>query len=268
MPRKIPKTLTDAPSQSLWRDGRRFMATALRVRYSKKKTRHTSGGPATHKGSKCQKCRRRLGLLWSLDLADPVIPDFVREGFAPAGRLPFYVCWQCMAASYAVQSDAQIRCFPFDSYDNTVEEDESPFDEDIPQESPLQAIELERIPTTIDALLCLSDEIEIADLDGSALRALGQYLGGNVNSGWDLVLSQVGGRPMIYQRRRDLVCPNGKCPAHKLEAPYGQSQRRYLMKDLAVVHETEDPHLNQICFQMVYYICRVCFSIRAEYRCA
>lgn len=161
----------------------------------------------------------------------------------------------------------QIRCFPFDSHDNALEEDESPFGDEIPQESPLQAIELERMPTTIDALLCLSDEIPYDDLDEAAQRALGKYLGGKVSSGWDLVLSQVGGRPMIYQRRRDIPCPNGKCPASKLEVPYGESERRYLMKDLAVVHDTEDPHLDQICFQIVYSICRVCFSIRAEYRC-
>ena len=267
MPRKIPKDLFSADSEPLWRDGTRFVAEPLRVRPCRKKTGHTRGGPATHKGSKCPNCRKQLILLWSLDLSDPLLPDYVRNGFSPAVRLPFYFCWQCMAASYSVSSDSQIRCFPFDSSDDRLEEDETPFGEEAPREAPLQPIELERLPTTIDALLTLSGDIGYSHLDEPAQRTLRKYYGQKIDWHPDLAISQVGGLPLIYQGRRDIPCPNKKCPASKLEHPYGEFVRPYLMKDLAVVHYADDPYLEQVYFQFAYVICRVCFSLRAYYRC-
>ena len=157
MARQISRSLIEVKLPRLWRSSRRFIATGMRLVNKKSgKTSHFTGGPASHKGSKCPNCKKKLTLLWDVDLNDERIPDDVREGFSPANRLPFYICWKCVAASYRILSNDRMSCFEFDVYTESLEEDETPF-RNSPEELPRRKIFFERIPSTIDALLSLED---------------------------------------------------------------------------------------------------------------
>jgi hypothetical protein len=204
-------------------------------------------------------------LLWDLDLADPMVADQVRNGFAPAKRLPLYICWQCLATSYTVLSDDRVKCFEFDQHTDGLSEGESPFEE-AANELPQRNIAFERIPSMLDALLSLEECIGLEALDAAARRALNEFYGREVTSTWDLPFSQFGGQPLVYQRRSNRACPNPKCPASRLEHPYGEMEIPFLMKELAVIHHDNEPVLAEHCFQVRYVACALCFSIRGEYR--
>lgn len=206
-------------------------------------------------------------MLWSLDLRDRLFPEYVRDGFAPSSRLPFYICWQCVAVSYSVSSDTRMTCFPLDSSSEALKANETPFS-DWPLELERRWIRLERVPSTIDGLLSLADAVGYEQLDRAAKAALKKYIGRELQTDWDLPLSQFGGQPLPYQEHKSMVCPNKKCPASKLEHPYGELQRMYLMKEMALIHWEDEPALAKHCFQLLYSVCGVCFSMRAEYRCS
>jgi hypothetical protein len=265
MSHKLPKSVYDAKIESLWRHSRRFIAYGLRMKSSPKAIRHYTGGAAPHKGNKCPQCKKCLTLLWDLDLHDELIPDYVNRGFSPAQRLPLYVCWQCLAASYAVLSDRQIKCFPFDLHTEYLQKDETPFRADL-VEIPRRPIAFDSIPSTVDAILSLADMIGHDALDKSARKTLNTYFGKRTEP-WDYPMSQFGGQPLVYQDHQNKVCPNPKCPANKLSHPYADSEIAYLMKEMALIHWTDEPVLEEHCFQLLYSICGICFSIRAEYRC-
>jgi hypothetical protein len=266
MAKRLPSSLYDIKFPQLWRSSHQLMANGWRL-ISKRsiKSRHFTGGPSLHTGATCSKCRKRLTLLWDLDLKDPLFPDEVREGFAPASRLPFYICWQCVAASYRVTANDGIKCFK--DLVETLEEDETPF-QDSPRELPRRAIGFEAIPSTILGLLLLEGNIGLDAMDKPARQAINDYYETTITSTWDLPFSQLGGQPLIYQGHRSAVCPNPKCPASRLEHPYGEYETRFLMKEMAVVHHDHEPELAKHCFQLLYYVCGICFSMRAEYRCS
>ena len=268
MPRKIPKSLFDADFRWLWRSSRRFIAKPLQVTSTTRKSNHFCGGPPPHKGSKCPKCKKQLTLLWDLDLNDELIPDYVREGFSPATRLPLYICWQCLAASYVVLSETRINCFPFvDSQVDYLQENESPF-QDSPEEVERRPISLSRIPSTIEALLSLSDVVGFDEFDKPAQTTLKQFFKTKIRSDGDLPISQFGGSPLVNQGHGNNVCPNLKCPASTLNHPYGEMTAMFLMKELALIHWKDEPALTQHCIQLLYSVCGICFSLQAEYRCS
>src|SRR5262245_4744356 len=232
MPKQIAGSIFDAEYIRLWQKSSRFATRGTRViRTESANPRHFSGGTASHQGSKCRKCRKPLALLWNLDLRDGVIPDYAREGFAPADRLPFYVCWQCMAASYRVLSNDAIECFKLDRHSDLLGEDESPYEE-APHELPRNELTFKPIPYTIDALLSLEYIVGLENLDPAARKIIDEYYGREIRSTWDLPFSQFGGEPLVCQGRRQQVCPNRACPASRLRHPYGESQIPYLMKEL------------------------------------
>jgi hypothetical protein len=145
--------------------------------------------------------------------------------------------------------------------------DESPF-QDAPIQLPQRKIAFEQIPSILEALLLLEEIVGLETLDAPARAAINDFYGEEIASTWSLPFSQFGGQPLLYQRRRNLVCPNAKCPASKLEHPYGEMELPYLMKELAVIHYDNEPILAKHCFQLRYVVCGICFSIRAEYRCS
>jgi hypothetical protein len=268
MAKPIPKSLYDADFYPLWRYTRRFVGVGNRlVPNDGDEAGHLTGGPSPHKGSKCLQCKRPLTLLWDLDLTDPMFPDYVREGFSPATRCPFYICWQCLTASYSVTADDRLQCFPFDGCTEYQMPGESPF-EDSPVALPQRKIAWERIPSTIEALLTLGDCVGLDALDAPARGTIDAYYKRSMTSGWDLPFSQFGGQPLFYQGHSNRVCPNPKCPADQLEHPYGEMDVPYLMKEMAVIHHDNEPERAKHYFQLLYYICGICFSMRAEYRCS
>ena len=119
MPRKLPKSVFDAQRSDAWDDpwnsgSRRFMHNALRISEGRNTTTHIAGGESNRTGNRCLECKKTLTLLWDLNLRDKSFPDYVREGFAPATRLPFCICWQCCVASYNIPTDRKIVCIKFD----------------------------------------------------------------------------------------------------------------------------------------------------------
>ncbi len=160
-----------------------------------------------------------------------------------------------------------MKCFPFDCHTEYLREDETPF-QDTPAEIQRRPIAFERIPSTIDAILSLADTIGHDALDKSAQRVINDYFGTRIRSEWDLPISQFGGQPLAYQSHKNMVCPNPKCPASRLEDPYGETQAEFLMKEMALVHWKDEPVLEEHCFQLLYFVCCTCFSLRADYRCS
>jgi hypothetical protein len=265
MTRKIAKNLYLSKIPMLWRLGPRFFARPVRVRFSKRAGMHFSGGPSPHRGNRCPKCNRRMTLLWDIDLGDTLIPEFVREGFAPATRLPFYTCWQCVTASYAVLSDTNIRTFEFDNQTDFLRAGETPFD-DAPDEMTRQPIALKRIPTTIDALLSLAKSLGVDEIDSAGMTALREYFDEEDVFDWNLSISQIGGSTSAKSGFSSLTCPNPKCPANSLKYPFGEHDQPYLMKDLALIHWDGHPILGPHCFEISYSVCGICFSIRSQCR--
>lgn len=269
MTRTLPESLQDVEPYGLWTMNRRFLPMAYRVSQSESKGSHFGGGKVRHDGARCAGCDHILTLLWDLDLTDNTLPRYARRAFEPATRIPLYVCWNCAASTYCVVSDQQIECFPFDEYSECLGKDESPF-VDAPIELDSWFLGFERVPTTVDAVLSLSNVIGLAVLDSAARGQINEFYRQEMDDVWDLPFSQLGGEPMFYQRRRDRVCPNLKCPASKLTPPYGVDDfyGNFLMKELALIHWKDTPILEEHCFQMLYYVCAICASIRGEYRCS
>lgn len=253
---------------SIWKT-RRLMANAYRVQSGVAASRHYNGGPLPHQGGTCPQCQKQLTLLWDLDLSDPLVPKDVRKGFAPATRFPLLICWQCLAVSYQVESDQRLKCFPFDWQTEFCNADESPF-VDSPAILPRKPISLTRVPSQIDGLLSLYDVVGVDELDEEAKQILRAYHGRPMKWGWDVMQSQVGGQPLYYQGRSDLICPNPDCLGNRMTYPYVDGEKGFLMKELAVIHHDDPetlPMLDEEFFQLLYSVCVLCFSVRVEYRC-
>ena len=266
---KLPNSLSEVRFPLLWQDGRRLTAHALCIKYQEGGSSHFSGGQASHKGSRCPQCKNKLTLLWDLDLNDELIPDFVRQGFAPATRLPFYICWQCVGAAYSISSDSRLKCYPFTRTMDTLGEGESPFC-DSPSELERRSVSLERIPTAVEALLNLADNVGFDGFDKPAQSILMKYLKQYKNkyASWDdLSISQFGGQWHEYQSHGNMVCPNPKCPASKLECSVLESDAQYWMKEMALIDWRDEPVLAEHYFLLLYYVCGVCFSVSAHYSC-
>lgn len=262
--KRIPKLLKDAEFEPLWRETSQFSEYGLRlVPKRSRKTSHRAGGPTNHKGSDCPNCKKPLTTLWDLDLTDPSLPDRLRETFSPNKRLPFLICWQCLAASYRVTSDKKLTCFKFDGYTDYLELDESPF-EDAPSQLKQRSIVFEDIPTTLAALLAYEQVKDFSDFDDQAKSILNDFYGRELYSTWQLPFSQIGGTPLLYQRHQNAACPNRECPARSIRSPNSD----YYMQELAVIHHDDEPVLDEHCIQLLYYICGICASMRAEYRCS
>jgi hypothetical protein len=247
-------------------DSRRMLPRGFRMRLTKsRRPRHWQGGPPRHRGAKCPLCREPLRLIWDVDLSDPIFPPEFATALSPVTRLPLYFCCRCPSPTmYRVESDEKIQCFRAEP-----EKYEENSFHDSPAELPRRGIKFEPIPDDIEALLSLTEEIGVTFLSRESLRHLSKYVGQEVTSPWELPISQFGGLPLLEQGYSELVCPNRECIGSELEHPYPSLQRSLLLKELAVVCE-HDSRLreNSQAAQIAYYICRVCFTIHAEYRCS
>ena len=251
----------------------RALARGLRVVQSAKKGMHWQGGKPLHRGAKCALCKQPLRLIWDIDLADPQLPDGLREKLAPRTRLPIYFCCLCPKPTvYSLVSDSSLRMFrpksvslDYDPWNDPHEQ--NPFRE-APAQFVRQPIRLEPIPIVVEGLISLAEEIGVQRLDDEARRILSRYVGKTVSSNWDLPFSQFGGLPLVSQGHREVVCPNPTCFASRLVHPYPSFDRRFLMRELAVV--TSEPPLDSQSFhyaQIAVHICLHCASIHSEYRC-
>jgi hypothetical protein len=170
-------------------------------------------------------------------------------------------------AFYSVELSAKIKCLPFPPYTDHLQPGESPF-QNAPQVLEQRPLALKQIPSPVHALLSLIDVIGLDELDSAGRKVIDEYYGEQITSDWDMPISQFGGLPLPNQGHQNNVCPNQRCPANKLEHPYGELMEQYLMKELALITGTEEPILDEHCFQILYSICAVCYSLQAEYRCS
>lgn len=263
----LPDSVFNVDYPDRWLRTRRFTPRVLKFsNHFSNSQRHYAGGPPLGSGAECPECHQRLTLLWDLDLTAPEFPDFVRESFAPAERLPLYICWLCVAASYRLVEKGGIISIPFDARTVKCYSDESPF-VDAPLELVRRPISFEPISSQIDALITLQDIVGLDQLDQEARTLLNSFYGRAIDSGWDMPFSMFGGAMKLYQGHQNKLCPNPSCPASKLGVPIGELEADYLMKEMALIDVDAEPELEKHYFQIVYYVCCVCFSIRAEYRC-
>ncbi len=261
MSKRLPQALSVFDLRPEWRRTRRFIPTGFRmVNRAQRDADHWQGGPPIHRSATCSQCSHRLTLIYDLSLADPKLPDFVRESFCPATRLPLYFCGACATSDYWISSDAKLVALP------PISNEESPF-EDFPTEFPRRRVALSQVPSTIDGLLTLEDTVGFVRLDRPAIQALSAYYRRPIRSGGELPFSQFGGQPLVCQGHRQIVCPNPKCPAHQLQHPFGELEYDFLMKELAVVCRDASPYFDAAYAQIVYHICCTCLAIHAEYRC-
>lgn len=265
MPRKIPKTLTEVRFLPNWDNDLRFIMRAYRLLPSKKQTtfQHFLGGPAYHQKAGCSKCRRPLTLMWDIDLRDPAIPEHIRQGFAPATRLPLYNCWACMCTGYLVASDTVIRCLDFAPSTDYINVGDSPF-MDSPNELPRRKAAMILVPSKIEGLRALADDIGKRLLDEEGLGILVDYYG---PLGLGVDSSQFGGRPVPYQGINAPVCVNPKCCVYRAYKKEQKIDSEYRMKCLALLSPEDEPSLQPEYFQLMYFVCGVCYCVVSQYHC-
>lgn len=245
---------------------RRFLPCGSKfyARHSKS-SQHYAGGSPIHAAAKCRCCKRELTLLWNLDLSDSLFGAAVRDGFHPDSRLALYICWNCMVTAYR-QDGPKLTVFQPDHYWDHLTQDESPH-ADSPNILPSRRIGFQKINSTVDGLRTLADTIGLDRLDKEGIALLSAHYGQPLFSPSQLPYSQLGGGLVFLQGHRNLTCPNKRCPASKLEHPFGDLQVDFLMKELATISLDAEPVLEASYFQIDYHICWVCFSIRAQYAC-
>jgi len=165
----------------------RVLARGFRVRPGTRHAKHWQGGPPTHRGVKCSLCKLPLRLIWDIDLGDPEFPEALRERLAPRNRLPIYFCCLCPKATrYHVVSDSTVRTFrpkltskDYDPWNDPHEE--NPFRE-APAQFQRKPITIEPIPTVVEGLIALAEDVGVQRLDDDARRKLSQYVGQEVTS--------------------------------------------------------------------------------------
>lgn len=249
--------MIDDPAEWQWRSESRFIACPLRVEVGGEEGPHFTGGVPPHSRIACGQCGKPLTLLWDIDLTDPVLPWYLIKCFWPNKRLPLYICWQCVGASYSVKSDTEIHCHSFDRSHEYCDEDETPF-ADAPQILPRRPLKLTPVPSAVDGIVQLCKTLGWSRIDQDARRILNSYLQMSVLRS-DVSFSQIGGSSRKYQGDRHAECPNPKCELN------GQDES---MRELAMIHWPEEPVLAHERFQLVYMVCIHCFALTGYYQCA
>lgn len=246
-----------------WQNSRRFMPLGFRAAPVKQKTGHWYGGAPTHRGAKCFTCKKKLRLVWDINLRDKGLPEWLVQSFPKLKRLPLYYCFNCpTATTYQLKTDTAILSLDPAGHDGG---DETPYacDSGVPDELPRTPLQLTRIPTAIDALIDLEGEIGLDLFDEAARKMLSRYLGMQQTSTWDVPFSQFGGLPAMVQGHQDIQCPNPKCPS-----PKHQFDRGFHMKELAVVEKEFALGFEWVYAPLAYHICWVCGTIQGNFRCS
>jgi hypothetical protein len=238
-----------------------FSKTGIQGLICRKNTGHWHGGEPEHNNARCFVCKKPLRLVWSLLLADTILPDSLRNAFTGLSRLPLYYCFNCPeATTYQVKSDDAIKTLNPAGHDGG---DETPYacQSEVPPHLPRRPIALTRIPSIIDGLTSL--EIGFCDLDIAGQRTLSKYVGKKLHSDWDVVFSQFGGSPTLVQGHWDMNCPNPRCSGKKYE---GNSA--FQLKELAVIEQDCIDGFSWAYAPLAYHLCWVCGTIQGNFRCS
>ncbi len=240
----------------------RYLRSPRRVTQSTGKSSHTQGGDSSLRDRTCPSCGRPMVLMWDFDLSDEAFPAWVRSSFQVT-RLPLLYCWTCPTPNaYLMVSDESIRSFKLD---------EAKY-----EENPLAGytnppdrcyIQLSPIPSRIEGLVVLANEVGCKALDESAVRDLSKYVGKRLSAWWNWEFSQLGGLPTMVQGEELVQCPNPLCPASGLPTPLLVCHRDYLMRPFAVASGDCFHELAETCSQVIFHICCLCTAIHVGYRC-
>lgn len=214
--------------------------------------KHFFGGPHRHKGTTPKGCKAPLHLLYTFDSRDPSLPVRI-----PGVRyLPLYYSfvYNGGACGYRVKSDTEIEAlymqtrkvepgFPFEKY---------------PPEFPERRVRLRPISYEEHKTLVFSIEAGQEALSKSDCRLIVDDL--------HYPFTQLGGIHFMWQGVPSVPCPNPKCEYSKYTC---------FMDVFAVVWnephhgvflwDTSDSMNDSI--QIIFLICRKCFSIHACNRC-
>lgn len=248
-----------------WSETRRFMKRGFRVRFGKSAHEHMHGGPVLHDKAKCFTCRKPLRLDWNINLADSRFIGPLRETFQNLERLPLYYCFNCPeATTYQVVSNTSVRCMDSEGTDGG---DETPYmcETSVPAELPLKPLRLTPLPSAIDALMVLANEIDFEMLDASAQQQIAQFLGREVSMTSDFDISQFGGQLTLPQGQQENNCPNPRCPVKKL--PYYLDGDDFRMKELAVVQQEAVAGFKWVYAPIHYHVCWVCGTLQGNFAC-
>ena len=190
-------------------------------------------------------------------MSDPGLPPDFTNQFPSLTRLPLYICWTCVAATYRVTSDSMIRT---EEYRNIefLKDFESPYHE-APDEVEQERFALHQVPTCVDTLSC-----HLQDYDDQARTILDQFtdITGTGN------FSTVGAHLVPPSGRRPQVCPHSKCPVSRFENAECFSNLENLMKELALIDGDGSTLLSQHGLWLKYHICCICSTIVGEYGCS
>lgn len=245
------------------RNTRRFLNQPYRVLFAKSETGHWHGGPPQHRNARCFVCKKPLRLVWSIDLSDAELPDALRQAFPKLSRLPLYYCFNCPeATTYRVTSETALVCIDAAGHEGG---SETPYgsETEVPTELPRLPISLQRIPSAIDGLIVLENELGFDGLDTTAQKELSKFVGRQLDSAWDFVYSQFGGQPPMVQGHWDIPCPDPKCPGISYKSRPG-----FDMKELAVAESDCLTGFQWTYAPLAFHVCWICGTIQGNFRCS
>jgi len=223
---------------------------------------HWRGGPPRHEGAECPVCRKPLLLFWDINCRDPRFAGESAELFAGLERLPlYYCCRRPEPTTYRVVSPGRIETFR----PSLEAGEESPF-RDAPAEFDRRPLHLEPLPRDIENLLAVADRLSFDWLDAAEMERLAEYLGRDRGGIYGAQMSQFGGAPIFRQGNQGIDCPNPICPTHQMGNPHFPNDRKFKMKELAVIADDAGFEMETNCAQIAFHICWKCNTIHAGYR--
>jgi hypothetical protein len=215
--------------------------------------RHVFGGKPNHKGITPKGCSLPLHLLYTFDTADPAFPLQI-----PGIRsLPLYYCfpYNAGACGYRVKSDTEIEVLYMET--KSVEQD-FPYT-NYPSVFPERPVRL--VPISYDHHKSLVFYFETDDKN--ALSDADKHL---IFQEYQYPFTQLGGIHRMSQGVPNVACPNPSCE---------YKDYRGAMDVFAVVWNQphsgvflwDDETADDCDVQVIFQICRKCYSIHACNRC-
>jgi hypothetical protein len=177
-------------------------------------------------------------------------------------RLPLYYCFDCAEPTVYRCSGAS-RITPIAV--SRAAGEESPFRDLAPETLPSGPLDLEAIPTPVESLIVLAEQVGFDWLRHKDRAELALYFG-SLLAASEHRRSQFGGLPVLLQGHWDIECPNGRCATHQWGHPRWRRKRYYYMKELAVIDRDCDLGFDMQWAQIAFHICWACNTVHAQYR--
>jgi hypothetical protein len=145
----------------------------------------------------------------------------------------------------------------------------TPF-ENFPAEFSRRKISLKPITRDLQRLIARAGYCSSRKLTESEIGQLSKRLDLKMIGSCIDDFSQFGGEPRFWQGHWEICCPNQECEAHlpwRHDFSITRHEKKFMMKELAVVCEDSGLEMDMHCAQIAFHICWLCLTIHAEYRC-